>query len=202
MTTANKITLARIFLIPVFAACAAAYGVTLAKGEPVEGWRWAALGIFFVAAVTDGIDGYLARHHGQATELGRLLDPLADKTLLLTSVLTFSFVSWYGESGYRFPLWFATVVVARDSLSIFAAFAINRSRRGAIEVRPHWTGKAAMLLQCIAVCWVMLRIPAPQIPTTLAGIFVVASGAVYIWVGARQYLQGYQERTSGNSEEE
>ena len=194
VTTANKITFFRIFLIPIFAATASLYGVGLAHGAPRDFWRWAALGTFFVASVSDGVDGYIARHHNQRTELGRLLDPLADMTLLLVGVLTFSFVSWYEESAWRFPLWFATVVVARNSLSIFAAFAINYSRRGAIEVRPHWTGKVGTVGQMVAVCWVMLQFPRPEWPTNFAGTFVVASGAVYIWIGSRQYWKGYCER--------
>lgn len=195
VTTANKITFFRIFLIPVFATTASLYGVSLAAGEPQYLWRWAALATFFIASVSDGIDGYIARRYDQRTELGRLLDPLADMTLLLVGVLTFSFVSWYDDGGWRFPLWFATVVVARNSLSIFAAFAINYSRRGAIEVRPHWTGKVGTVGQMIAVCWVMLQFPRPEWPTNFAGTFVVASGAVYIWIGSRQYWRGHCERT-------
>ena len=195
VNTANKITVFRIILIPVFAATASLYGTSLAGGEPNFLWRWTALIVFFVASVSDGVDGYIARHHNQRTELGRLLDPLADMTLLLVGVLTFSFVSWYVDTGWRFPLWFATVVVARNSLSIFAAFAINFSRRGAIEVRPHWTGKVGTVGQMVAVCWVMLCFPRPELPTIFAGAFVVASGAVYVWVGSRQYWEGYCERT-------
>ena len=194
MTTANKITFFRIFLIPVFAIAAGLHGLSVAHGQVDEIWRWVALATFFVASVSDGVDGYLARHHNQQTELGRLLDPLADMALLMVGVLTFSFVSWYPETAWRFPLWFAIVVVARISLSILAAFAINLSRRDAIDVRPHWTGKVGTVGQMVAVCWVMLRFPRPDLPTTFAGIFVVASGAVYIWIGSRQYWRGYCER--------
>ena len=151
---------------------------------------------FFFAAISDGIDGYVARRFDQMSELGRLLDPLADKALMLTSVLIFSFVSWYPETGWRFPLWFATVVVARDSLSIFAAFAINFSRRGGLEVRPHWTGKVATIGLTSSLSWIMLQLPHPEWPATITGGFVVASGAVYIYVGSGQYWKGYRERAA------
>ena len=180
-------------MIPVFGVTAAVYGLSVAAGEPDSVWRWVAMASFFFASVSDGIDGYVARHFGQMSDLGRLLDPLADKALMLTSVLLFSFLSWYPDDGWRFPLWFATVVVARDSLSIFAAFAINSSRRGGLEVRPHWTGKVATVALIVTLSWIMLQLPHPEWPTIFAGTFVVASGAVYTWVGSGQFLRGIQE---------
>lgn len=183
-TWANAITVGRLLFSPL---------MFWAIPNDDQG-SWIAVSLWFVLCSSDGIDGYIARHHNQRSELGRLLDPLADMTLLLVGVITFSFVSWYTADGWRFPLWFATVVVARNSLSIFAAFAINYSRRGAIEVRPHWTGKVGTVGQMIAVCWVMLRLPHPEWPTVFAGTFVVASGAVYIWIGSRQYWKGHCER--------
>ena len=71
MTTASKITLARVFLIP-------AYLVTMYLSGGESGlWMWVSLGIFIVASITDYIDGYIARHYNQTTDFGKFLDPLA-----------------------------------------------------------------------------------------------------------------------------
>ena len=78
MTTANKITVLRILLVPFFIY------LLLEYREVGEEWRrWAALGCFAVAAVLDGVDGFIARRFHQKSELGAVLDPLADKLLLV-----------------------------------------------------------------------------------------------------------------------
>ena len=86
MTTANKITILRILLIPFFVVEVLYYVKT-----GTEGHRIAALLCFAVAAIFDGVDGYVARRFHQKTELGAVLDPLADKLLLVSAVVLLSF---------------------------------------------------------------------------------------------------------------
>ncbi|MGZ5504460.1 MAG: CDP-alcohol phosphatidyltransferase family protein, partial [Chthoniobacterales bacterium] len=83
MTTANKITIVRILLIPAFVTMAIYYGQSVQAGEPAEWMRFTAIAIFLIAAVSDGLDGYVARRYNQRSRLGVILDPIADKGLLL-----------------------------------------------------------------------------------------------------------------------
>src|SRR5438552_15035820 len=90
MTTANKITLVRIAMIPVFVALAIYYGESVRRGDPQEWQRFAAIIIFLLAAASDGLDGYVARRYNQRSQLGFILDPFADKGLLLIGIITLS----------------------------------------------------------------------------------------------------------------
>ena len=86
MTTANKITILRILLIPFFVVELIYY---VRSGN--EAHRLAALLSFAIAAVLDGVDGYIARRYNQISELGKILDPLADKLLLVSGIVALSF---------------------------------------------------------------------------------------------------------------
>ena len=87
MTTANKITLVRILMIPAFVLMALYYGESIKRGQPEEWQRYTAIMIFLVAAVSDGLDGYIARRYNQKSALGVILDPIADKGLLLSGII-------------------------------------------------------------------------------------------------------------------
>src|ERR1051326_4308829 len=109
LSLANKITIVRILLIPVFVTFAIYYV------KEHQEWQWlSAVGVFFLAAVTDGIDGYIARKYSQKSRLGTLLDPLADKLLLVSALILFSIDN--GEAFERIPLWFPILVISRDLL--------------------------------------------------------------------------------------
>ena len=117
MTTANKITIVRILLIPAFVTMAIYYGQSVQRGEPQEWQRYAAIIIFLVAAVSDGLDGYIARRYNQRSTLGVILDPIADKGLLLSGIITLSISNW-SESNpelRQFPVWFPVLVITRDA---------------------------------------------------------------------------------------
>src|SRR2546429_9885672 len=86
MTTANRITIFRILLVPFFIVEVLSY---VERGE--EWHRYLAIGAFLTAAICDGVDGYIARQYNQRSELGAILDPLADKLLLLAGGVLFSF---------------------------------------------------------------------------------------------------------------
>lgn len=182
MTTANQITIARILLIPVFIGFALYYGRSCAHGAPVEGWRWAAVLTFLVAAGTDGVDGYIARRYNQRSRLGSILDPIADKGLLLSGIITLSLSPWPD----KFPLWFLVIVIARDVLSIGGALLLGQLA-GLRELTPHWTGKVATVAQMTALGALMLQFPTLWIDaaTWIAGGFTFASGMVYLSVMIR-----------------
>src|SRR5436853_7452996 len=90
MTTANKITVIRILMIPVFVTLAIYYGEGLQEGKPQDWQRFAAIAVFLAAALSDGLDGFVARHYNQRSSLGLILDPIADKGLLLSGLITLS----------------------------------------------------------------------------------------------------------------
>ena len=183
MTTANKITIARLLLIPVFVLLGVYYGQSVVEGTPDERLRYAAILVFVAASVSDGVDGYIARHYNQRSKLGAILDPIADKGLLLAGLLTLTFTDW----GYKFPLWFPVLVIARDVVVVAGSLGLHYFN-GEVQVRPRWSGKIATVFQMVAIVWVMFQFTfvSPKIPVILAGIFTLISWAGYMLDGIRQ----------------
>jgi CDP-diacylglycerol--glycerol-3-phosphate 3-phosphatidyltransferase len=189
MTTANKITLVRILMIPAFVTMAIYYGESIKRGDPLEWQRYAAITIFILAAVSDGLDGYVARRYNQRSTLGVYLDPIADKGLLLSGIITLSISNWsQSDPEYgRFPAWFPVLVISRDVV-ILVGTMILYLLNGKVHVKPKWTGKVATVLQMIAIGWVMLQlrfIPLLYV-VVVAGVFTLISGIVYVTDGVRQ----------------
>lgn len=212
MTFANKITVARIALIPVFVGFAIYYSQGVAAGRPEEWLRWTTLGVFALAAASDGLDGYVARRFNQRTELGAILDPIADKGLLLAAILTLSFSRWR----YPLPVWFGVLVVARD-LIVMTGAVVLVLLQGNISVRPTWSGKAATALQMTALIAVMLQPdallqPLPfqhgalrwvwlDLPVFLAAFFTAASGIGYSALAITQvHLAGHGDPQSAGTD--
>ena len=147
MTTANKITLARIFpRSRSFVMMAIYYGQGVARGEPQEWQRYTAIALFVLAAASDGLDGYIARRYNQRSQLGVILDPIADKGLLITALITLSISNWH----YELPVWFPVLVIARDLIVVTGAVVLHLLS-GRIQVKPSWSGKAATALQMVAL---------------------------------------------------
>ena len=189
MTTANKITVIRILMIPAFVTMAIYYGQSIERGEPLEWQRFTAIIIFLVAAVSDGLDGYVARRYNQRSALGVILDPIADKGLLLSGIITLSISNWsqvdpeYG----RFPTWFPVLVITRDVV-ILVGSAVLHLLNGKVQVKPTWTGKVATFFQMAAIAWVMLQLrffPLIYV-VAAAGFFTLVSGVIYVTDGFRQ----------------
>jgi len=189
MTTANKITIVRILMIPVFVTMAIYYGQSIERGAPLEWQRFTAIVIFLVAAASDGLDGYVARRYKQRSTLGAILDPIADKGLLLSAIITLSISNWsdvdpdYG----RFPAWFPVLVITRDAVILVGAGVLHLLN-GKVHVKPRWPGKVATVLQMAAIAWVMLQLHfLPLLYIVIAaGVFTFISGVVYVMDGVRQ----------------
>src|SRR5437868_2583478 len=183
MTTANKITVVRILMIPAFVTMAIYYGQSIQRGAPLEWQRFTAIAIFLIAAVSDGLDGYVARRYNQRSSLGVILDPIADKGLLLSGIITLSISNWSDidpEYG-RFPAWFPVLVISRDAV-ILVGTAVLYFLVGHVTVKPNWTGKVATVLQMIAIAWVMLQMQwLPLIwVVAAAGLLSLFSCLVYV----------------------
>jgi CDP-diacylglycerol--glycerol-3-phosphate 3-phosphatidyltransferase len=176
-------------MIPVFVTMAIYYGQSIQRGAPLEWMRFTAIAIFLVAAVSDGLDGYVARRYNQRSSLGVVLDPLADKGLLLSGIITLSISNWsdidpdYG----RFPAWFPVLVISRDAVILVGAMILYLLN-GRVHVKPNWTGKVATVLQMVAIGWVMLQLQfLPLLSVVIAaGAFTFISGIVYVTDGVRQ----------------
>lgn len=183
MNTANKISVFRILLVPVFVGFGVYYGQSVAQGEPDVRFRYAATFVFALAALSDALDGYIARNYNQKTRLGAILDPLADKLLMLAAILTLSFTSW----PQRFPLWFPLIVISKDVLSVAGAFIIDHIA-GHCRIKAHWTGKVSTVCQIVALLWVMLdiRLLPAMWSAAVAAFFSVLSGGINLADGIRQ----------------
>ena len=201
MTTANKITFARILMIPLFVMMAVYYGKSVQHGDPHKWERVLAILIFLGAAASDGIDGYIARRYDQKSRLGVVLDPIADKGLLLSAIITLSFSNWT----YEFPVWFPVLVITRDAVILIGA-ALMHYLMGSVVVKPSWTGKTATAMQMLAIACILLQleffktnvtllgfsIPIDflDIPVALAGFFTLISGIGYVMNGILQIQAG------------
>lgn len=133
-TTANKITLLRILLIPVF--------LILAYRE----LRVAALIVYLIACASDFADGYIARHYNQITNFGKFMDPLADKMLVLSAMC------WFAENG-QMPGWVVAAVLFREfAVSGLRLIAVERQR----VIAAAWSGKIKTAVTMVALALMMV----------------------------------------------
>ena len=176
ITVPNLLTLLRMALIPVFA-------ILLFYGQ--SGW---ALLTFFVAGISDGVDGFVARRFNQESELGTILDPIADKLLMTTAFIILTLPNIFPPTRHLpVPFWVTAAVIGRDVLIIAVAGAIFiiTNFRG---FRPSWLGKASTVVQIFAVGLVLFAAIFPSLrgfylPTVYTTVFAFAvfSGLHYIY---------------------
>jgi len=180
LTLANSLTLLRILAVPVV--------VVALLGETPNGDALAA-GVFALAALTDGLDGYFARSRDAVTTFGKLMDPLADK-LLITAALV-SLVSLD-----RLQAWVAMVIIAREIA--VTGLRVIAAERGVV-IAASWMGKAKTVLQIAAVIALIAANPAPAWVDALVYLAVAAtviSGADYFF-GLRKRLEQEREARAG-----
>jgi CDP-diacylglycerol--glycerol-3-phosphate 3-phosphatidyltransferase len=182
MTTANKITILRIFLIPFFVVEILYFVQT---GNELH--RLLAILSFASASILDGVDGYVARRYHQWSELGTVLDPLADKLLLVSAIVVLSFD--HSPRLRQIPLWLTGIIIGRDLLLGIGAVVV-RLVVGKITVRPRLTGKLATVFQMLAISWILLQWDWHYglLETWIlgVGIFTGVSGLFYVWDGMKQ----------------
>jgi cardiolipin synthase len=179
------ITILRLMLVP-------AVVLAMLKAQ----WNWAFAG-FVVAGVSDGVDGFIARHFNQASRLGAYLDPMADK-LLLVSV--FVVLGIAGE----LPLWLVIAAVSRDVLIVFAVL-LSSVMSQPVEMKPLLVSKANTAMQLVLAALVLSELafgidvgelrPALII---LSGLLTVGSAAAYL-VAWLRHMSGYGEGGTPNT---
>ena len=148
-----------------------------------DGLRLLALWIFLIGIISDAIDGFLARLQHQQTELGTILDPIADKTLILSALISCSMIRGLPE-WMRIPAWFNLIVISRDAVLIVGTlllFAI----KGRWSVRPSPLGKWTTFAQMLVIPTVLLGLPWKTPLVIIAAVLTVCSGISYIRVGVR-----------------
>ncbi len=173
MNIPNLLTLIRIILVPIF--------VILVMHASFV----AALAVFVIAGITDGLDGFLARILGQQTVLGSYMDPLADKALIISSFVILSVLK-------IIPGWLAVVVISRDCIILFG-ISVLFLMSVSFEIRPIYISKATTVLQLMTVLLVLIHKCLPvydnhTIIVTLFGVtafFTVVSGFYYIFKGIK-----------------
>ena len=135
MTTASKITMVRVALIPVF--------MLFMYLSPATPWlRWLALAVFILASLTDYVDGQVARRCNQTSDFGKFLDPLADKLLVISAMTIFC------EWG-RFPAWALMVVLAREfAVTGLRLIAVGNGR----VIAAAWSGKIKTFSTMVGIC--------------------------------------------------
>ena len=166
MTTASKITVARVLLIPIFMV------FMYLSGGDSNGWMWASLAVFIIASLTDYIDGQIARKCNQITDFGKFMDPLADKLLTLAAMTMFC--QWN-----RMPAWAVMIVLTRE-------FAVSGLRMVAAPkghvIAAGKSGKFKTASSMVGLC-VWMAFPTNEVVglvvTALIVITTVYSGAEY-----------------------
>lgn len=177
MNLPNWITLLRILLVPFFVAMLLKY-----RQMHLEHFRLYAIFIFGLAVITDALDGAIARIRHKKTQLGTLLDPLADKLLLLSAILLLS-IPIPGLK--QLPIWILVTFISRDLMLIFGAVVVYIQNQKLI-VKPNLLGKITTFSQMLTVAWILLRFPFPQIIWRIAGLFTILSGIFYLYGGSKQ----------------
>ena len=152
--------------------------------HPDREWlRFVAMSLFVVGIASDALDGLIARRHNQQTELGTLLDPIADKALILSALISCSMIR--GLPGWmRIPAWFNLVVISRDALLVTGTVVLFVIK-GRWSVRPNYLGKWTTCAQMLVIPTVLLGLPIKLPLIALAAVLTVCSAIVYVRLGIR-----------------
>ena len=166
MTTASKLTLLRVLMIPAFMAVF------------LLGSHWIALAIFVLASITDFVDGYIARHYHQVSDFGKFLDPLADKLLVFSAMLIF--VQWG-----RMPAWAVMIVLTRE-LAVSGLRMVAASNGSVLAA--GWSGKIKTASTMVGLCAMMAFMKIPALDTVVSWIIVLTT----LYSGAEYFVKNWK----------
>jgi cardiolipin synthase len=203
LSWATRITLVRILLVAPFVGCMLNTHDPQYDAATQDLLRHIATAIFFLMALTDAVDGYLARHRRQITRLGTFLDPLADKLLITSAAILLASAGGHVR-GFPLPTMVVVLMISKDVVVVLG-FLILYLITGQIHIVPVFAGKLATALQLTMVAAVLL---APELDRVIPGYraflqvlwwsaagAAVAAGLIYSYHGSR-YIEHY-ERTQG-----
>lgn len=164
----NSLTLLRVLLVPVFVILM------------IDGKTDAALFVFVIAAITDGLDGFMARVLDQKTTLGAYLDPVADKTLVTTAYVVLTLED-------LIPSWLTVIVISRDIIIVVGFMILFLIKGRGIQIGPSMISKVTTLFQLVTVMLALFFLQSPYIALAffLTAILTILSGLDYIFKGFR-----------------
>ena len=142
----TKITFIRIILTPIIIFLILIHHEKIQEFGLKSSQTYWILTLFSIAIISDIVDGYLSRKFNLITRLGSFLDPIADKILIISTTLVLTYV----DCGNPLPIYYTTLIVARESIQISGAISIGIIS-GDITIKHHWTGKIATFLQILMV---------------------------------------------------
>ncbi len=175
-TVANQLTMLRMALVPAFVLLALAREFT-----------WA-LVVFAVAGLTDALDGYVARHAGQITRLGAMLDPIADKLLTGSAYVL---LTWGGIAACALPVWLTVTLLFRDAMLLVGVLVVNLTV-GPVEFPPSKLGKLSTALNVATGAAVLAANAMGECPKTLRWLYLatvaclIATTLHYIYLASER----------------
>jgi cardiolipin synthase (CMP-forming) len=172
MNWANRLTVIRIILVPVFVASVLYYKLGIA------------LAVFVVAALTDALDGYIARVRNERTRLGAIMDPIADKILILSAFVSLSLVAGLPDH-LRMPAYVPVIIISRDVIIVLGALIIYLNN-GGIKIKPTAVSKITTFFQMCTIVAVLLEFVHSEWIWNTAVVLTIVSGIDYIRIGSSQ----------------
>lgn len=172
MNWANRITILRIVMVPLFIAAILYHRLGVA------------MGLFVIAAITDALDGYIARVRKEKTRLGAIMDPIADKLLIVSAYICLSIVTGLPEY-LKMPLYVPVIVISRDALILLGALIIYLNN-GKLDIKPTIIGKATTLFQMLTIVSVLAQFVYSSWLWNVMVVLTVISGLDYIRIGSGQ----------------
>ncbi len=173
MSLADKVSIIRIWLIPFFVAFLIAY-----KHYSCYYLRWTALGIFIVAVLSDFFDGLVARIKKEKSDIGKVIDPVADKSLLITAFISLYFLK------FNIPWWVVLIVISRDLIILIGVLILN-FLKVEITITPSVWGKLTTFFQMLTIISVLAYFNQSFLVWDTAIFFTIISGIGYIIRGVR-----------------
>jgi cardiolipin synthase len=171
MNLANKITISRIILTPLFITAIVYSRMTLA------------LAFFVLAVISDALDGFIARTRNEKTMLGTILDPVADKILLISAFICLALMKNL-PAGLRLPPYVPIIVISRDAIIVLGSILIHVIK-GSVNIVPSFWGKFTTFFQMMTIVAILVAFPYAAIVWQIATALTVISGADYIFKGSR-----------------
>jgi len=191
----NRITISRIVLVVPFVIC------LLNLNEPWIGWRYLAIALFVAMGLSDALDGFLARRLQESTPLGRFLDPVGDKLLIVSSVILLS-IDATAVPGFRLPSWVPVIAIGKDVLTVIG-FLLVYAATGQFVLEPRILGKACTLIQLLMIGYCLaapnmapwLHRPWPML-WWLASAAAIAASVDYVRLGTRFAAEHHAGRST------
>lgn len=177
MNLANKISIARIILIPFF--------ITSIVYSRMD----IALIFFTLAIISDGVDGFIARTLKQKTELGTMLDPIADKLLLMSAYISLALVNNV-HPHLKMPPYVPIIIISRDAIIVLGSVVIHLIT-GNLKVSPSAVGKITTFFQMITIVSILIGFDKSYIVWNITVVLTVISGMDYVIKGSRLFNENH-----------